>query len=183
MEVDHEHGESQATRFVREMTGIAIQNEEKFGATLPSYHTKRKLYQKYCWDNGWHIKSGNNGEYPKLRDFPKRPNDDEMGPLALWPSGNMCYPVCSFFTFRRLWKNNFPLLKIRPPSEDICLQCHVLKNQFKYKFKKRYDSNSTDDDKSLNNGLSPTNNVGVCNDLEEDIILQVAIHVSHARTQ
>ena len=183
MEVAHEDGESQATRFVREMTGIGIRNEEKFGVTLPPYHTKRKLYQKYCWENGWHVKSANNGEYPKLRDFPKRPNDDEMGPLALWPSGNMCYPVCSFFTFRRLWKNNFPLLKIRPPSEDICLQCHVFKNQFKYTFKKRYDSNSTDDDESLDNGLSPTNNVGVCNDLEEDIILQAAIHVKHARTQ
>ena len=49
MEVAHEDGESQATRFVRELTGIGILNEEKFGVTLPPpYHTKRKLYQKYC---------------------------------------------------------------------------------------------------------------------------------------
>ena len=70
MEVAHEDGESQATRFIREMTGIGIRNEEKFGVTLPPYHTKRKLYQKYCWENGWHVKSANNGEYPKSRDFP-----------------------------------------------------------------------------------------------------------------
>ena len=70
MEVAHEDGESQATRFVRELTGIGILNEEKFGVTLPPYHTKRKLYQKYCWENGWHVKSANNGEYPKSRDFP-----------------------------------------------------------------------------------------------------------------
>ena len=134
MEVAHEDGEAQATRFVREMTGIGIRNEEKFGVKLPPYHSKRKLYQKYCWENGWSVRSSNNGEYPKLRDYAKRPNDDDMGPLALWPSGNRCYPVYSFFNFMRLRKNNFPLLKIRPPSESICLQCHVFKNQFKYTF-------------------------------------------------
>ena len=136
MEVAHEDGESQATCFIREMTGIATRNEEKFGETLPPYHTKRKIYQKYCWENGWHVKTAKNSEYPKLRDFPKRPNDDEMGPLELWPSANICYPVCSIFTLRRLWKNNFPLFKIRPPSEDICLQFNVLKNNSNRHLKK-----------------------------------------------
>ena len=185
MEVAHDDGESQATRFVREMTGIGIRNEEKFGVTLPPYHTKRKLYQKYCWENGWHVKSSNNGEYPKLRDYPKRPNDDELGPLALWPSGSMCYPVCSFFTFRRLWKLNFPLLKIRPPSEDICLQCHVFKNQFKFTFKKRYVESNTDDDDTVDQGDNMENEgyADRRSEVEENIILQAAVHVKHARSQ
>ena len=185
MEVAHEDGESQATRFVREMTGIGIRNEEKFGVTLPPYHTKRKLYQKYCWENGWHVRSANNGEYPKLREYPKRTNDDDMGDLALWPSGSMCYPVCSFFTFRKLWKDNFPLLKIRPPSEDICLQCHVFKNQFKFTIKRRYNQNESDDE-SEDDGQNMVENQKYADrrsEVEENIILQAAIHVKHARAQ
>ena len=71
MEVAHEDSEFQATRFIREMTGISIQNEEKFSVTLPPYHSKRNLYQKYCWGNGCHVKSASNGEYPKLSDYAK----------------------------------------------------------------------------------------------------------------
>ena len=84
----------------------------------------------------------------------------------------------------RLWKNSFPLLKIRPPSEDICLQCHVFKNQFKCTFKKRYDPNNSDDDNSIdhsNTMIQDRNNVYGTKDLEDNIIIQAAVHVKHAR--
>ena len=109
-----------------------------------------------------------------------------MGELALWPSGSMCYPVCSFFTFRKLWKDNFPLLKIRPPSEDICLQCHVFKNQFKYTIKRRYNQNNSDDDESVDEGENMVENQKYADrrsEAEENIIIQAAVHVKHARAQ
>ena len=40
--IAHTEGESQATGFVQELTGIGVRNEEKFGVALPPYRTKRK---------------------------------------------------------------------------------------------------------------------------------------------
>ena len=48
-------------------------------------------------------------------------------------------------------------MKFHPPSEDICLQCHVFKNQFKFNTKqakaKIYymdsDNDRTEDDKTV----------------------------------
>ena len=93
MEAVDDDDKSQAIQFFCERTGIDIYNEENFGVTLPPYHSKQRLYRKYCWENVWHIKSANNGEYPKLMDYVNRPNDDEMVLLALWPSGKS-YHVC-----------------------------------------------------------------------------------------
>ena len=52
--------------------------------------------------------------------------------MALWPTGTICIPICTFHTFTTIWDDHFPLMKIQKPSEDICLQCHFLKNPFKY---------------------------------------------------
>ena len=101
-------------------------------------------------------------------------------------SGSMCYPVCSFFTFRKLWKDNFPLLKIRPPSEDICLQCHVFKHQFKFTINCRYNHNDSDDDESVDGVDNMEENERFADrrsEVEENIIIQAAVHVKHARAQ
>ena len=137
LQVAHDEGESQATRFVRELTGIGICNNKKFGFTLPPYNTKRKLYERYCYYNGWKTRQTPRGNYTRVAEYKLRKNDDELEDMALWPTGSVVLPVCTFSTFRTLWKRFFPLLKIRTPSEDICLQCHIFKNQYKYASHKR----------------------------------------------
>ena len=46
-EVAHSEGEIQATRLVRELTGIGIKYEEKFGVNLPLYKHPPKIYKQY----------------------------------------------------------------------------------------------------------------------------------------
>ena len=78
-------------------------------------------------------------------------------------------------------------MKIHSPSEDICLQCHVLKNQFKFNAKqakaKAYDTNpdNPDNDKTvqLSNQVVVTDEA----DMAENIILKAAIHVRQTRSQ
>jgi hypothetical protein len=44
-----EYGESYATRFVRERTYVGLWNEEEGCVDLPSYFSKRKLYERYVF--------------------------------------------------------------------------------------------------------------------------------------
>jgi hypothetical protein len=44
-----EYGESYATRFVRERTSVGLRNEEEGCVDLPSYFSKRKLYERYVF--------------------------------------------------------------------------------------------------------------------------------------
>ena len=110
MEVGHTEGESQATRVVRKFTGIGIRNLEKFGMTLPPYRSKRGMYLQYCWNNGWKPVSNGKGDYVSIASYKCRPNNDEHGDMALWPQGSICLPVCTFHTFRKIWKEHFPLM-------------------------------------------------------------------------
>lgn len=41
-----EHGESYATRYVRERTSIGLRNDEEDVIHLPSHFTKRRLYER-----------------------------------------------------------------------------------------------------------------------------------------
>ena len=113
-EVGHNEGESQETSFVRELTGIGVRNFEKIGMTLPPYRSKRGMYLQYCWNNGWKPVSNGKGDYVSLTFYQRQPNDDEYKDIALWPTGSVCLPVCTFHTFRKIWKEYFLLMKIRP---------------------------------------------------------------------
>ena len=151
MQIVHDEGESQATRFVRELTGIGIRNNEKFGFTLPPYNIKRKLYDRYCYYNRWKTKQIPRGNCTWVADYELRKCGDELKDTALWPTGPIVPPVCMFSTFCTLWKRFFPLLKILAPSKGICLQWHIFKNQYKYTSHKRKDcSSESDDDSSIN---------------------------------
>ena len=56
-------GEPYATMLIRELTSISIRDEEKGILELPPLYTKRKLYEWYCYENGWIAKSDNRGNY------------------------------------------------------------------------------------------------------------------------
>lgn len=196
MEVGHTEGESQATRFVRELTGIGIRNSEKFGMTLPPYRSKRGMYLQYCWNNGWIPVSNGKGDYVSIASYKRRPNDDEYGDMALWPTNSISLPVCTFHTFRKIWKEHFPLMKIRQRSEDICLQCHIFKNAFKYNssnLKQSHESGYANDPRTDNiENTTSTSDTNIdliesdttnINDLNETIVLKAAIHVKQTIAQ
>ena len=41
---------------------------------LPSYYTKRKLYEQFCYVSGWEIKAASDGPYPPFTQFSSRKN-------------------------------------------------------------------------------------------------------------
>ena len=90
------------------------------------------MYLQYCWNNGWKPVSNGKGGYVSIASYKHRHKDDKYGDMALWPKNSICLPVCTFHTFRKIWMEHFPLMKIRHRSKDICLQCHILKNVSKY---------------------------------------------------
>ena len=95
----HDEGELQATRFGRELTGIGIHNNEKFGFILPSYNTKRKLYDRCCYYNGLKTKQTPRGNYTRVTEYELRKCDDELIDMTLRPTGPVIPPVCMYLTF------------------------------------------------------------------------------------
>jgi hypothetical protein len=91
---------------------------------LPPYMTKRGIYEEFCREQGWRLQSTNNGYSPtKLRE------DAEE------------YP--SWFGFLEFWKSWFKTLKIGKPMEDVCTDCHLYANRFK--FAANREANNRDD--------------------------------------
>lgn len=129
-DVIDDYGEPWATRFVREKVSLRECNEDDH--CLPSSFTKRKLYELFCYHRGYNLKSS---KATKIADYPLRDDFDDI----LWTEDSQPLPVCSESSFRRFWKKEFPNLKIRPPSEDICGECLVYRNSFKYTSKRKND--------------------------------------------
>ena len=118
-----EGAETHATRVIREATGVGLRDEEVDLVELPSSHTKRQLYHKYCFENGYRVKADAQGRHPPLKDFPLRKFDE------FWPEGSVPKPVCSWKAFLTFWKENYPKMIIRPPSHDTCSECFKYKNE------------------------------------------------------
>jgi hypothetical protein len=121
-------GEAYATRIIRTLTRNELRDEEKGAVDLPSHTTKRELYEKYCFDRGWAIKSDNMGRYPKVKDYASRQEDD-----MFWPSGAVPVEVCSWFSFTDIWKTHCSNIHIRRPCNDTCGECTVFRNAFRYR--------------------------------------------------
>ena len=52
-------------------------------------------------------------------------------------------PICHWATFQRFWKREYPLLRLPKPSADICSDCHVYHNRFRYTTRQQGESNAT----------------------------------------
>jgi len=56
---------------------------------------------------------------------------------ALWlaevAAGTEVGPTLSYITFRKFWKEHFPLMKIRAKAEDTCGECLLYAQRFKYR--------------------------------------------------
>jgi hypothetical protein len=122
------HGEANATRFVREVTGMGLRDEEK-GVTEPPLHfTQRRIHEIFCLERGWKVMSKNVGAYHPLASYDQRPFDEDD-----WPEQSEALPVCYWASFLKIWKDNSPLMRIRAPSCDVCGECYIYKNAFRYK--------------------------------------------------
>jgi hypothetical protein len=115
---------------------------------LPSNTTKRELYEKFCFYRGRAIKSDNNGRYPKLKDY-----KNQMADGMFWPADAAdaeTSEVCSWFSFRKLWKEHCGNIRIRRPCNDTCGECTIYRNEFRYKETRKKmidkDEDSDDDD-------------------------------------
>ena len=84
------------------------------------------FFDRFCFERGHIAKSDAKGNYLRITDYPPCPFDD------LWDESCERLLVPDWRSFRRIWDNHLPKLRIRPSSEDTCPECFVLKNKFKY---------------------------------------------------
>ena len=108
--------EPRATRFVRELTGVALRDTDDT-LDLPNHMTKRGLYRDYCTQIGWNVTCTDKGHF-----IYKERTDEE------WTSStdqSVERDTCpSWQTFRRFWKRDYPKLVITNPSKDTCDMCY-----------------------------------------------------------
>jgi len=123
--IAEEHGDSYATRFIREVTGMSLTDTEEGRIDLPSFFSKRHLYAQYCYSRGYKVHADAKGSYGSLSEYDLREFDDH-----LWLEGTKPLPVCAWVHFLCIWKSEFPHLKIRNACEDTCGECVKLKNTF-----------------------------------------------------
>ena len=75
-----------AIRIIRMETRLGLRENDYTILHIPSIHSKRKLYERFCFINGLEIKLACDGSYPPLSQYqPRRNNDDQNENLALWP--------------------------------------------------------------------------------------------------
>jgi hypothetical protein len=89
--VSSNYAEPYATRFIREITGMSLREDEEGAVELPSSFTKRKLYAEYCFSRGYKVKANAKGSYGKMQQYEEREIDE-----LLWPEGSVPLPVCSW---------------------------------------------------------------------------------------
>jgi len=120
-----EYGELYATHFVREVTGMSLRDTEEGCIDLPSHFLKRHFYAQYCYHQGYKVKANAKGSYDSMSEYELRDFDD-----TLWPPGSEPLAICTWVHFLRIWKTEFPHLKIHNSCDDTYGECVKLKNTF-----------------------------------------------------
>jgi hypothetical protein len=88
-------------------------------------NTSLSEYARWCFEQGWIVPQvTHKGSYGKITDYPKREEED-------WSDSDYL-PIASWSTFTKVWKKDFPHLKVRPACEDTCGECFIYRNRFKY---------------------------------------------------
>jgi hypothetical protein len=91
----------------------------------------------------------------------------------------------------KIWDSYLPFLKIRPPSLDTCLTCHVFRNRSKYAKEKTVNGDDGNNDIKQRTLVCPmTNEKSLLShppheteESRENIILLAAKHVKAAQDQ
>jgi hypothetical protein len=116
-----------ATRVIRYLTKTELRDEEIGAVNLPSNTTKRDMYELFCFNRGWTAKSDNKGRYPKVVDYKRRKLDD-----IFWQAYTESFEVCSWWSFRNIWKEHCYNIRIRIPCNDTYGDCTIFLNAFRY---------------------------------------------------
>jgi hypothetical protein len=169
-DIKEKHGELPATHFVREESGTTTRDDDVDTVELPSHYSKRTIYERFCYSRGWIAKCTKKGNYGKVADYAKRPYDD-----VLFPEGSEYLDVPAWSSFCDVWAEEFPKMKIRSPSEDICGECYMYRNAFR--FAKRGEDDDDDDDNAT---AAEANDVPNCLSNEE-LITKAKHHVEQAK--
>ncbi len=176
-------GEPYATMFVRETTGIGIRNEDADVVQLPSSYTHRQIYEIFCYERGWVVnKEGDSGNYSHLSQFSRRVPDG-----VTWCDDDEPSVICSYTSFMRKWRRHCSKIVIRPKSEDICGECYILKNKFRYGTRKNRGTETEDEGSDLGKDDDDDDEQDDGNEFEfsfeerETLINQAAQHVKEAK--
>ena len=102
IDIFKEEGETHTTRIIRMQTKIGLRDKDFTLMHLPSYYSKRQIYERFCFVSGWEVKPASDRSYPPVAELKKRDNDNEDisdERMSLWPEGSESLPVCSWCTF------------------------------------------------------------------------------------
>ena len=93
-----------STRIVREEAGTELRDGEEDMLELPYSWSKRGLYQRFCGERGWEVKTTARGTTKTTRKAGQELTSK---------------PICHWATFQRFWKREYPLLRFPKPAADI----------------------------------------------------------------
>jgi hypothetical protein len=102
------------------LTKYELRGEEKGSIDLPSKNTKREINEMYCFHRGWDVKSDNKGRYPKVVDYVRRKVD-----AMLWKEDMASFDVCSWWSFRNIWKEHCSIICIRSKCNFAYGECAI----------------------------------------------------------
>jgi hypothetical protein len=128
-----------ATRIVQDETGTGLRDQDIEVKELPTHFTKRGMYYRYGSDRGHNIELKDHRG--NLQVSPRAHDDDKEVPL--WPTGSVSTDIVSWKAFRNFWKRNYSKLILPNARHDICGECFILANSFRYR--KRTTSNGEGD--------------------------------------
>lgn len=141
-----ELAEPRATRLVREATNNGLRDDNGT-MDLPAWTTKRNLYRRWCYDQGWVLRSTDMGNWKRT------PREDYEGTVLSFVGlvflfvlyRQLTYSISiseggepsvddlvSWSSFLAFWSNNYRHLIIRRPNHDICPDCYIAANVLKF---------------------------------------------------
>ena len=135
-----EEGDDYASRQVRShVGGTYLRDNEIIGVRLPPSYTKKGLYNRWCYSQGWVVNQGAD-THKGYKSYRVRPFDD-----IDFPPGSNPSPICSRDSFMTYWKTNYPHIKIAPSSKDTCGKCWEFKRQIQSQDRRRMQASDVDD--------------------------------------
>ncbi len=187
-----ELAEPRATRLVREMTNNGVRDDNQT-LDLPAWTTKRDLYRRWCFEQGWKLNTTDMGNWKKTprQDYASKLYFSCLPYLTCLHSNTfLLYAgvpspdnLVSWTTFLSFWNKHYSNLVIRRPNADICVDCYIYANVFKLGLKKRDDSDEeSSDDEAVACPLPAGADIFNLDEREKQI-LEAAEHVQLAKAQ
>ena len=99
-----------------------------------------------------------------------------------WLEGMEPQPIICWYTFCKLWSDEFKTLHIHANSNDMCGECYIFRNKFRFKQNSENDSGESkcdDDDAELDDVEEEDPH----NSKDENLVKQAIKHVSQAQAQ